>query len=51
MESTGLNANETGWKNTFVTETYGAERDDVSVWELIGMNLSELSAVDSSFVS
>ena len=38
-DSTGLNANETGRKNTRVTDTFGAERDDVSVWELIGLNL------------
>ena len=36
---TGLNANETGWMNTRVTETTGAKRVDVSVWELKGMNL------------
>ena len=34
-----MNANETGRKNTCVTETCGPERDDVSVWELIGLNL------------
>ena len=51
MKSTGLKANETGWKNTHVAETYGAERDDVTVRQLIGMNLSELSAVNLSFVS
>ena len=42
MDSTGSNANETGWKNTRATETSGAGRDDVSVWELTGMNLAEL---------
>ena len=39
MDSTGLNANETGWKNTRVTETFGAERDDVTVWEFAGLIL------------
>ena len=39
MDSTGLNANETGRKNTRATETIGAERDDVSVWELVGLVL------------
>ena len=47
----GLNANETGRKNTRVTETFSAERDDVSVWELIGVNLVELSEVELSLVS
>ena len=32
-DSTGFNANETGWKNTRETETFGADSDDVSVWE------------------
>ena len=35
----GWNANETGRKNTHVTETFSAESDDVSVWEHIGLNL------------
>ena len=26
-----------GWKNTRATETFGAERDDVFVWELVGL--------------
>ena len=51
MDSTGLNANETGWKNTRVTETVCAERDDVSVWELVGLILVGTFAVDLSSVS
>ena len=39
MDFTGLNANETGWQNTHVTETFGVERDDISVWELVGLIL------------
>ena len=31
VDSAGFNANETGWKNTRATETFGADSDDVSV--------------------
>ena len=31
VDSAGFNANETGWKNTRVTDTFGADSDDVSV--------------------
>ena len=34
-----MNANKTGRKNTRVTETFSAEKDDVSVWEIISLNL------------
>ena len=30
---------ELGWKNPFTPETFGADSDEVSVWELTGLLL------------
>ena len=40
VDSTDLNADETGWENTRETETFGAKRDDV--WELVGLTCQKI---------
>ena len=37
VDSDGKNANETGWKNTRAKETRGADSEDVSVGEHVGL--------------
>ena len=39
VDSAGFKANETGWKNTRATETFGADSDGVSIWEHVGLLL------------
>jgi len=57
VDSAGFKCQEIGWKNTRATETFGADSDDVSVREHVGLlfvetfrNRFEFCVVDKSNV-